>query len=444
MRIGHRFQSRVLRGAAASTIGALLLLPAPSVNAVERTVTSCAEYGPGTLRAQVAASASGDVVRIPTCGNLDLLGGEIEVPQENLTIIGQGYLPYISTALSSRVFHHTGTGTLQLQALQVTNGRIRGNVATGGCIHSEGRVQLIAAHVGYCEAIGEGGENPMAMGGGIYARTVEMRDSRVFSNLAAGPDSHGGGIATLDRVTLLRSRVYLNDAGNGGGISTLGGATITYSAIEMNTTEDDNAGIESSGGSVTINKSLISSNVAGRRCGGLCVQGTGRTSVLDSTIALNRAVFLGGGELSDNAEVSNSTVYANVDTSGTVCAGAIRAKHLDLQSSIVAQNVCLAAPGQFFDIGGRPWEGWTLTGADNIVRGSLVPVPPGTLAVNPMLEAAHANGGPTMTYRLLRGSPAIDRGNNNASRSYDQRGPGYPRVFGPRADIGAYEVQKTY
>ena len=85
-----------------------------------------------------------------------------------------------------------------------------------------------------------------------------------------------------------------------------------------------------------------------------------------------------------------------------------------------------------------------MTGADNIVRGSLVPVPPGTLAVNPMLEAAHANGGPTMTYRLLRGSPAIDRGNNNASRSYDQRGPGYPRVFGPRADIGAYEVQKTY
>ena len=444
MRTGHRFLSRIFGAVAASTVIAFFLLMAPSAWGVERLVTNCAEYGAGTLRAQIAASASGDVVRIPTCGNLDLLGGEIEVPQENLTIVGQGYLPYISATLWSRVFHHTGTGTLQLQALQVTNGRIRGNVATGGCIHSEGRVQLIAAHVGYCEAIGEGGENPIAMGGGIYAKTVEMRDSRVFSSLATGPDSHGGGIATLERVTLLRSRVYLNDAGNGGGISTLGGATITYSTIEMNTTENDNAGLESSGGSVTINKSLISSNYAGRRCGGLCVQGTGRTSVLDSTIALNNAVFLGGGELSDDAEVSNSTIYANVDTSGSVCAGAIRAKHLRLQSSIVAQNTCLAAPGRYFDIGGRPWEGWTLTGADNIVRGSLMPLPPGTLAVNPMLEAAHSNGGPTMTYRLLRGSPAIDRGNNNAGRAYDQRGPGFPRVFGPRADIGAYEVQKTY
>jgi hypothetical protein len=30
-------------------------------------------------------------------------------------------------------------------------------------------------------------------------------------------------------------------------------------------------------------------------------------------------------------------------------------------------------------------------------------------------------------------------GNNVAGLNYDQRGPGFPRVKGPRADIGAFE-----
>jgi len=40
---------------------------------------------------------------------------------------------------------------------------------------------------------------------------------------------------------------------------------------------------------------------------------------------------------------------------------------------------------------------------------------------------------------LLDGSPAIDRGNNEAGLLYDQRGIGFPRVKGVGADIGAYE-----
>lgn len=109
--------------------------------------------------------------------------------------------------------------------------------------------------------------------------------------------------------------MYRNAARYGGGLSTLGGATINYSTVDLNSAGRDNAGIESSGGSVTLSKSLVSSNVARRRCGGLCVTGTGRTSVLDSTVAGNRATFLAGGELSNDADVSNSTIYENVDTS---------------------------------------------------------------------------------------------------------------------------------
>ena len=62
---------------------------------------------------------------------------------------------------------------------------------------------------------------------------------------------------------------------------------------------------------------------------------------------------------------------------------------------------------------------------------------------NPMLGPLQNNGGPTFTHGLLTGSPAIDAGDPNFTPPplYDQRGPGYDRVFNGRIDIGSLEVQ---
>ncbi|HEY8505742.1 MAG TPA: VCBS repeat-containing protein, partial [Gemmataceae bacterium] len=60
--------------------------------------------------------------------------------------------------------------------------------------------------------------------------------------------------------------------------------------------------------------------------------------------------------------------------------------------------------------------------------------------VDPMLGPLAFNGGPTQTHALLAGSPAIDKGSNPAMLTFDQRGPGFPRVVGPQADIGAVEI----
>ena len=49
------------------------------------------------------------------------------------------------------------------------------------------------------------------------------------------------------------------------------------------------------------------------------------------------------------------------------------------------------------------------------------------------------NGGPTLTVALLPFSPAIDAANTAAAPSTDQRG--FPRPYGPAADIGADEYQ---
>src|SRR5205085_10598401 len=53
------------------------------------------------------------------------------------------------------------------------------------------------------------------------------------------------------------------------------------------------------------------------------------------------------------------------------------------------------------------------------------------------------NGGPTLTHAPLNGSPAINAGDPNFTPPplYDQRGPGFGRVFNGRLDIGSLEVQ---
>ncbi len=57
----------------------------------------------------------------------------------------------------------------------------------------------------------------------------------------------------------------------------------------------------------------------------------------------------------------------------------------------------------------------------------------------PQLDVLANNGGPTQTHALLKGSPAIDTGDNllAAGLTVDQRG--LTRIQGSVVDIGAYE-----
>lgn len=406
-------------------------------------VTNCNDSGPGSFRDAVAAAADGDTVDVgatPFCAIR--VTSEVVIPQDNLAIRGRsGNRVIIETFIrTSRLIRHTGTGTLSFFGVALDSGRVVGPLAMGGCVLSEGHVELDTSQVQSCEAIAEG-EDPMAMGGGIHARSVDARNTRFDGNHAVGENSHGGAISTEGRVTLHLATLGGNTAGYGGGISSLGGAVATYSFIIANRAARDNGGMQVSGGTVTINRSLIYFNVAARRCGGLCVVGSGRTSVLDSTIGRNSARFLGAGELSDDATVSNSTIAFNTDLSGSECVGVIRARHLRLESTIIASNTCQAAGQTAYDVGGRPWEGYVITGHDNLIGRSRVPVPGDTISADPMLAPLAENGGVSATHALLPGSPAIDRGNNVFHRLYDQRGPGFPRVVGSNADIGAFEVQ---
>jgi len=82
--------------------------------------------------------------------------------------------------------------------------------------------------------------------------------------------------------------------------------------------------------------------------------------------------------------------------------------------------------------------GSTISGSNNLVTLSNV-APPDTITDLPALQPLALHGGSTETMTLNGASPAIDHGANPDGLDSDQRGPGYPRVVGISADIGAVE-----
>jgi hypothetical protein len=66
-------------------------------------------------------------------------------------------------------------------------------------------------------------------------------------------------------------------------------------------------------------------------------------------------------------------------------------------------------------------------------------LPTDTLRDDPQLLTLGFNGGPTQTHAISPTSPARDKGNNTAGFTTDQRSSPFSRVYGPAADIGAFE-----
>ncbi len=423
----------------ASAIALVLSLPvataahaqAPHVPA-SIVVGNCNDSGPGSLRDAVASAVSGDMIDLSqlTCSTISVTSGAIEIPQNDLYLkySGEGGTPpTIEGNLSSRIFHHTGTGTLRLVGLTIRQGKYDNtNIyysvpANGGCIYSAGSVYLAGSTVSGCEA----------------------KDTR-------GEDAAGGGIYTLLGLTLKHSVVSGNSAtstsrfGAGGGVFTHGAIDIEYSSISGNVASG--LGYENFGGGIevvnfgTAASLIANSTIDGNRAdraGGLLVSGGGTdgaaVTIRNSTISGNTGnIEEGGAYLRGPVTLLNSTIAFNTGFRGVLLDSS--AFPIEFESSILADN------GNS-DLGAL--ASVTITGANNLIMapGGDVVVPPDTIAADPLLAPLADNGGPTLTHALGAGSPAIDTGNNLAGVAVDQRGAGYPRMFGAATDIGAFESQ---
>ena len=400
----------------------------PSPHGSIRVVSNCNDDGPGSLRAVLTTTASGDTVDLTrlACSRISLTTGAIAARVDTVTLEGPAARQLtIDGNDADRVFLHYGAGGLLLRNITITRGRHRAtgtNVGIAGCLASAGYVTLDHSKVTDCSAAGEG-----AYGGGIYAYSLILASSTLSSSEAYGthPDNgtaaFGGG-AFVYQVDIVDS--------------TVSGNVARHRANPPRTSYDIGGGILTVRGGLVID-STIDSNVAGDRGGGVATF----TDILvrNSTLSGNIAETVGGGGLfvrfPARLDVRNSTITANrgYDGGGVL----VTSQDVSLLSTIVAGNS--ADPRNTADLTGT--RSTTIAGSNNLIgaTSSGITIPADSVGGDPGLLPLAYNGGETRTHALRSDSRGIDAGNNDADLASDQRGDGYPRVVGAAADIGAFE-----
>jgi hypothetical protein len=162
------------------------------------------------------------------------------------------------------------------------------------------------------------------------------------------------------------------------------------------------------------------------------IANTGTLSVTGCTLSGNSAADGGGIVNEGTLTVTGCTLSGNSAFTG---GGIDNLATLNLDSSIVAGN---NAPTDADIRGTVTSQGFNLVQSPGSSTGY---VSTDQLNVDPLLSKLGNYGGPTQTFALLPGSPAIDRGDDslNTPGANDQRGQ--PRSFGGHVDSGAFESQ---
>ena len=361
-------------------------------------VTNTDDSGPGSLRDALAAAVDGDSIDATgISGTILLTSGELQITHA-ITINGPGAGSLsIDGNATFRVFDNLTSG-VSISGFSITNGSAPGD--NGGGIFNEGG-NSATLRLSDCTVSG----NSADFGGGIFNLNgaLTVNNCTISGNGAA---FSGGGIVNsasdaAAALTITNSTISDNSAtaNDGGGI--LNGATGSVASIA----------------SVIVSNSTLSGNSATGNGGAVAnaadVPNLARLTITNSTISDNSATANGGGIYNQgNAQFQIGSTVLNAGSSG--------------------ENI--------FNGGQATSLGYNLSSDDG--AGILT----GTgdqINTDPMLGPLQDNGGSTFTHELLPGSPAIDAGDPSFAPppSFDQRGPGFPRVSGSGIDIGSFEVQ---
>jgi CSLREA domain-containing protein len=329
-------------------------------------------------------------VSISGAGEDGAATGDFDIT-DDLTIVGAGAgKTIIDAALLDRVFDVGETATVSLSRLTLRNGEA--GTGDGGGIRNLGAVTLRDAVIEDSHADDGGG---IVNGGTLVVESSVLRRNRA-SDVGGGINNEGG-------LTVRDSAVEENTAPfGGGGINNLLPATVSESLLAGNTATSGNGGGLHSLSDTTLSNVTVSGNRAARG-GGLAVSAA--LTQTNVTITGNTAMLEGGGLFTDEGAVSSrNTVIAG--NNGENCAG---------PGGYISGGHNLSDDASCLFIGGGDQED-----------------------VEPLLGPLADNGGPTRTHALMKGSPAIDGGDNIGCPPTDQRGVARPQ--GARCDIGAYEA----
>jgi len=424
-------------------------------------VTTFADSGLGSLRQAIASATDGDrVIFTPLItGTIFLTSGELPINNQ-VSIIGPGATNLtISGNSSSRVFHVSSTGRLELVGLTIADGLLAGTTGTsgstgtaggdaiGGGIFNQGTASIIACVVTNCSVTaGRGGASSDSQG--------------VLGGNAAGAGIYNSGVLTLQQSTLSGNSAHGGIGGAGGKVSTTGqaggaggsafGAGLASSGIAslLSCTLAGNSAIAGAGGKGGggIQTSGGSGGAGGAAYGAALSPFTGSISMTNCTICSNVSVAGNGGP--GGTDTSDQTKGPSGSPGSGNSGGLSSSGNAQLQNCLIAGNQAAIYPdvvgsvnsGGFNLVGIADGStGWLVSEAANLGNSSF--------PIDPRLGPLQNNGGSTPTMALLNGSPALDKGNSSGS-ALDQRG--FPRISdlgsinnatgGDGSDIGAFEA----
>lgn len=361
----------------------ILLSFANSVEAAEFSVNDAASL----IAAINTANGNGEADVITLAADIVLPGvhtnnvffGDIGLPliTSNITINGNGFaIERDSSMPLFRVISING-GTLTINDATIRNGSATGGFLSGGgniLVANNGRLNLFNSVV-------ETGVS--TLGGGIlnFSGTINVVDSLIQTNATYLANENGAGINNAGVATITNSHIFGNVAfsASGAGIYNTGTMTVTNSTLSENISIQHGAGIYNTG-TLTLNNVTIIANTSFNFSSGIYNTGT--------------------------ATVNNSIISGN-----------------QLGECILPSGTFTAPANNIF---GRNGMSGGCTGG-TVLAGEI----------ETLLEPLADNGGPTRTYALAAGSPAINA--SSGGTSSDQRGAA---AVGIR-DIGAFESSGT-
>lgn len=396
--------------------------------------------------------------------------GEIAIT-ESLVLEGPGLTQLtINGNQSSRIFRVDDGNNSNQSTVEISGMLLTGGVTTGGGGAILSHESLILRDV-----LATG--NRAGYGGGIrihaHSGSATILDSAITGNFA---EFEGGGLRTHTytgaQITIRNSVISGNSAGfDGGGIGAVtyagGELTIETSSIAGNTASFRGGGISARtyGGQLRIQSSTISGNtVSGGTDGGggaLYSRNFGTVAMQNSTFSGNLASLDGGAIYSRNygsTVIRNSTIANNrsdSDSNGSGDGDVIRSASgtVQFENSILVGTARLLVgdvSATFSLIGtntGTSFSEAPLGSPD--ANGNLIGGPIHG-PIDPLLGPLSSNDGPTAVHIPLAGSPVIDAGDPGFAGPpiSDQRGSPYWRVAdgsvnGQRIDMGAVELQKV-
>ena len=325
-------------------------------NIIEITANNLSDEALRFAISEAATTAKSDliVIRTTTSQNTITLDGSellIDINAEqygSLTIVSLGNVPLtIDANHESRIFNIAETTNVALAGLTITNGRFGETISNEDYWNNEEYYDNYFVH--------NGG------GGGIYnAGTLFVTKSTVTKNTVNS--------CFYDEEY---DEEWSRDDGIGGGIYNVGTLTLTHSAVTKNTT-GDGAGIYNLAGTVTLENSTVSENIA---TGNYSVRVTGVPTYTESTLTANTRGWGGGGifNLGGTLILTDSAVTEN--TAGSHGGGIFNiGGSLTLTNSTISENTAGITHGyEYYDDGDHyyTYSGSAFGGGIYNISGSL-------------------------------------------------------------------------